>query len=54
MAKSTSEVEYLTGANQTDATAIAVATVQTSAMIIYTFYNINSSRDVNHPGCIVV
>ena len=38
----------------TDAEAIAVATVQTSAVILYTLYDSSWSEDVSIVGCIVV
>ena len=53
MAKSTWKVEYPTGAFP-DAEAIASATVQTSAVIVYTLYNSSWSQDVSSVGCIVV
>ena len=41
--------------NQTsDADAIAAATVQTSAVIIYTLYDSSWRQDVSSVGCIVV
>ena len=38
----------------TDADAIAAATVQTSAVIVYTLYDSSWSQDVSSVSCIVV
>ena len=45
LAKSMWKVEYPTGTSPTDADAIAAATVQTSAVIIYTLYDSSWSQD---------
>ena len=54
LAKWTWKVEYPTGTSPTDADAIAAATVQTSAVIVYTLYDSSWSQDVRRMGCIVV
>ena len=47
-------MEYATGTSPTDAEPIAVATVHTSAVIVYTLYDSSWSQDVSKVGCIVV
>ena len=47
-------MEYPTGTSPTDVDAIAAATVQTSAVIIYNLNDSSWSQDVSSVGCIVV
>ena len=48
------KVEYPTGTSPTDADAIAVATVQTSAVIVNNLYGSSWSQYVSSVGYIVV
>ena len=48
------KVEYPTGTSPIDAAAIAVETVQTSAVIVFTLYGSSWSQYVSSLGYIVV
>ena len=54
MTMSTWKVEFRTETSPTAADAMAAATVQTSAVIVYTLYDSSWSQYVSSMGCIVV
>ena len=53
LTKLTWKVEYWTGSSPTEAEAMEVVTIQTSAVTIYTLYDSSRSLDVSNFGCII-